>query len=93
MSEQEISRDTAFRICNKNLYLTYPQCDVTATVAMENLMKLWPSTIKYAIIVTELHEDGTPHLHLLIQMKTRADIKSASFLDSITGKHGNYQVP
>ncbi len=92
MSDQEQNRNSEFRLNAKNIYLTFPTCDVTATVAMASLMRMMQDKIKYAIISTELHEDGTPHLHLLIQMIDKCNIRRADYLDTITGKHGNYQV-
>ncbi len=81
-----------FNIHSKNLYLTYPKCDVQAKVVLENLLKMWPEKIKFAIISTEHHEDGELHLHLLIQMIGKAHVQTANFLDQLTGQHGNYQV-
>ncbi len=81
-----------FRLHAKTLYLTYPKCNVPAREVLEKLLKIYPTQIKYAIISTEHHEDGDLHLHLLIQSLEKFDIKTAKFLDQLTGQHGNYQV-
>jgi len=72
--------------------LTWPKNDVDAGEAMNKLMERFGAdNISYVCISTEEHEDGTPHLHALVCLKSKCDIKSAQDLDMVTGKHGNYQ--
>nr|QTE03411.1 MAG: putative replication-associated protein [Phoenicopteridae CRESS-DNA-virus sp.] len=81
-----------FRLNAKNLFLTWPKNDVDAGEAMNKLMERFGAdNISYVCISTEEHEDGTPHLHALVCLKSKCDIKSAQDLDMVTGKHGNYQ--
>jgi len=57
---------------------------------MENLLRLYPD-LDWAIIAQELHQDGTPHLHLLVRLAKKTNIRNMSHLDAIAGQHGNYQ--
>lgn len=42
-------------------------------------------------IAREEHEDGTPHLHILIRFIEKINYKDPACFDFLTGKHGNYQ--
>ncbi len=81
-----------FRLNARTLYLTFPQCDVTKEIVMTNVKNLFKDRIKYVIVCQEHHSDGELHLHMIISLTDKCDIKRADYLDVITGKHGNYQV-
>lgn len=40
----------------------------------------------------ELHEDGEPHLHIVVSFEKPLDVRKPDFFDCIGEKHGNYQV-
>nr|ALF37729.1 rolling circle replication initiator protein [Beet curly top virus] len=66
----------------KNFFLTYPQCSVTKEDALEQLLAInTPSNKKYIRICRELHENGEPHLHALIQFEGKVQIRNARYFD------------
>lgn len=86
----------AFRLSAKALLLTYPQCGLAKEAAMELLReKFPPENIIFMIVAQEFHEDGHPHLHALILLRTRCNIRNCRYLDLVEGEmvfHGNYQA-
>lgn len=83
-----------FRLKCKACFLTWPQNDMTKEDCLSRVIKvLEPEGLEWAVVASELHKDGTPHLHAICKFKADGvDIKNANpVLDSITGKHGNYQ--
>lgn len=81
-----------FRLDAKNLFLTYPQCNLSRDRVLELLLaKPWGSaTVTGYIVAQERHQDGHPHIHCLLLLDKRKNITSASWLD-LAGFHGNYQ--
>ncbi len=73
------ARHYIFRINAKNLSLTFTKCNQSKEVTMTKLRALFPSTLKYAIICQEHHEDGDLHLHLAIQAIGKFNIQTADF--------------
>nr|DAV60392.1 MAG TPA: Rep protein [Geminiviridae sp.] len=73
----------SFRISAKNIFLTYPQCDIPKDEAIEMLQHLNWSIVKptYIRVAREEHSDGFPHLHCLIQLSGKCNIKDARFFD------------
>lgn len=55
-----------FRISAKNLYLTYPKCDISPTDCLQQLKDKFPNNTFTHSICQEDHEDGTVHLHVLL---------------------------
>lgn len=83
-----------FRIHARNLFLTYPQCDVDPTVVLERI-KLWSDTtvpVEWAIVGQEHHKDGALHLHCCIHLKRKRNFHTPGCFDFLTLKHGNYQA-
>nr|ADR79365.1 C1 [Tobacco curly shoot virus] len=71
-----------FRINAKNYFLTYPHCSLTKEEALSQLKNLETPTNKLFIrICRELHEDGSPHLHVLIQFEGKFQCKNQRFFD------------
>lgn len=71
-----------FRINVKNIFLTYPRCSLTNDNALEQLLPIClPSIKKFIQVAWELHEDGSPHLHVLIQLESRAHITNKRLFD------------
>nr|AFP89683.1 Rep protein [Tomato leaf curl Taiwan virus] len=71
-----------FRINAKNYFLTYPHCSLTKEEALSQIQALQTPTNKLFIrVCRELHEDGTPHLHILIQFEGKFQCKNNRFFD------------
>nr|ADN85607.1 replication initiator protein [Tomato leaf curl Gujarat virus] len=71
-----------FKINAKNYFLTYPKCSLTKEEALSQLLNLQTPTFKKFIrICRELHDDGTPHLHVLIQFEGKSQCKNNRFFD------------
>nr|QTE03350.1 MAG: replication-associated protein [Emberiza chrysophrys CRESS-DNA-virus sp.] len=87
----------AYRIQAKNIFLTYPHCTLTKQEALEQLQAIdCPSNKKFIRISRELHENGQPHLHVLIQFQGKVQISNPRHFDlrhpsSSTGFHPNIQ--
>nr|CAH18740.1 rep protein [Papaya leaf curl China virus] len=74
-----------FRINAKNYFLTYPHCSLTKEEALSQIKALETPTNKLFIrICRELHEDGTPHLHVLIQFEGKFQCKNQRFFDLVS---------
>nr|WND60535.1 replication initiation protein [Tomato leaf curl virus] len=71
-----------FKINAKNYFLTYPKCSLTKEEALSQFLNLQtPTSKKFIRICRELHEDGTPHLHVLIQFEGKFQCKNNRFFD------------
>lgn len=77
-----------YRIHTKQLFLTYPKCNLELDVALSEISSIL-SIDKY-IIAREKHTDGGAHIHMYIKCLNPADIRKPDKLD-ILGFHGNYQ--
>ncbi|AIQ82288.1 replication associated protein [Synedrella leaf curl virus-[Portblair:Andaman]] len=71
-----------FKINAKNYFLTYPKCSLTKEEALSQFLNLQtPTSKKFIRICRELHEDGTPHLHVLIQFEGKFQCRNNRFFD------------
>lgn len=78
------------RLCAANYFLTYPQC----TLSKEELLEFLNEKLKnltYYVISQEVHEDGNLHLHALVCLASRLDIRSERYFD-VGGFHPNIQA-
>ncbi|ADV15490.1 replication-associated protein [Sida micrantha mosaic virus [Brazil:Mato grosso do sul:2:2007] - [Bolivia]] len=74
-----------FKINAKNYFLTYPQCSLTKEETLSQLQSLTtPVNKKYIKISRELHEDGQPHLHVLIQFEGKFQCTNQRFFDLVS---------
>nr|WLD18032.1 Rep [Chilli leaf curl virus] len=74
-----------FQIYAKNYFLTYPQCSLTKEQALSQLKNLSTPTNKLFIRVSrELHENGEPHLHVLIQFEGKFKCQNNRFFDLVS---------
>ncbi|BAG68479.1 AC1 protein [Eupatorium yellow vein virus-[Japan:Kagawa:Tomato:1997]] len=74
-----------FQINSKNYFLTYPQCSLTKEEALSQIKNLETPTNKLFIrICRELHEDGNPHLHILIQFEGKYRCTNQRFFDLVS---------
>lgn len=82
----------SFRLDGQYLFLTYPRCVLARDQALDLITtKLGNCTITHHAVAREEHEDGHPHLHMLLILATRKSFRRADFAD-IAGYHGNYQT-
>nr|WER78710.1 C1 [Tomato yellow leaf curl virus] len=74
-----------FKINSKNYFLTYPHCSLTKEEALSQIQALETPTNKLFIrICRELHEDGSPHLHVLIQFEGKYQCTNQRFFDLVS---------
>nr|AIP88402.1 replication associated protein [South African cassava mosaic virus] len=74
-----------FGIKAKNYFLTYPKCNLSKEAALDQLRQLQTPTNKLFIkICRELHENGEPHLHALIQFEGKYNCTNQRFFDLIS---------
>jgi hypothetical protein len=73
-----------------NLYfVTYPQCDLTRERVQEFFQNVPGLKSDAGVICRELHEDGNPHIHALVQFPGIKEVSTRSF--DIDGFHPNIQ--
>nr|AGH27843.1 AC1 protein [Tomato yellow leaf curl virus] len=74
-----------FKIYAKNYFLTYPNCSLSEEEALSQLKNLeTPPNRKYIKVCRELHENGEPHLHVLIQFEGKYQCKNERFFDLVS---------
>nr|AIY31205.1 AC1 protein [Tomato yellow leaf curl virus] len=74
-----------FKIYAKNYFLTFPNCSLTKEEALSQLKNLeTPTNKKYIKVCRELHENGEPHLHVLIQFEGKYQCKNQRFFDLVS---------
>nr|WOL23678.1 C1 [Tomato yellow leaf curl virus] len=74
-----------FNIYAKNYFLTYPKCSLSKEEALSQLKNLeTPTNKKYIKVCKELHENGEPHLHVLIQFEGKYQCKNQRFFDLVS---------
>jgi len=79
-----------FRLNAANLFLTYPQSQVSKEEALQRVLKEWE--VQWAVSAEEKHADGHPHLHLAVGLTRKYNFKSADFADFVGSKHGDYRA-
>nr|ACS36704.1 AC1 protein [Tomato yellow leaf curl Guangdong virus] len=83
-----------FIINAKSYFLTYPHCSLSKEEALSQLLALSTPTNKLFIrICRELHEDGTPHLHILIQFEGKFKCQNNRFFDLISPTRSTHFHP
>ncbi|ADO40529.1 replicase [Bhendi yellow vein mosaic virus [India:Sonipat OY92B:2005]] len=74
-----------FQIYSKNYFLTYPKCSLTKEEALSQIQNLHtPTNKKFIKICRELHENGEPHLHVLIQFEGKYKCQNQRFFDLVS---------
>ena len=81
---------TSFRLQAKNLFLTYPKCNVEPSICLENIKKKFGEDLLWAVVGQETHADGDLHLHCAIALNRKLRTRDPRFCDELTGKHGDY---
>nr|QUS52910.1 replication-associated protein [Muntingia yellow spot virus] len=80
-----MSRPKRFQVFAKNYFLTYPHCSLTKEEALAQLQQLnTPTNKKFIRVTRELHEDGQPHLHVLIQFEGKYKCQNQRFFDLVS---------
>jgi hypothetical protein len=96
--KQPIEKKIKFRLSGRNLFLTYPKCDIPRDDAWDLLQELLvrgrgPYHSIHA--AQEKHKDGDIHYHVLVCYENKIDVRVPSHYDlhykGIT-YHGNYQI-
>nr|UUF95095.1 rep protein [Chilli leaf curl Ahmedabad virus] len=74
-----------FNINAKNYFLTYPNCSLSKEEALSQLQNLeTPVNKLYIRVCRELHENGEPHLHVLLQFEGKYQCTNNRFFDLIS---------
>nr|ABO41854.1 replication associated protein [Tomato yellow vein streak virus] len=74
-----------FTVNAKNFFLTYPHCSLTKEETLSQLQALkTPTNKKFIRVTRELHEDGEPHLHVLIQFEGKFKCQNQRFFDLVS---------
>lgn len=86
-----------WRLQAKNLFLTFPQCPTAKETVMQNVKNKFGTQLSWCVVAQETHEDGAPHLHVCIALKSKYRSTLPSDLDCCaqngsTTYHGNYQA-
>lgn len=76
------------RIQAKGWFLTWPKCHISKEDALELLKAT--GELEEWVVASELHKDGTPHLHAFIKYSRKVDFKVDRW--DLGTFHGNYQV-
>lgn len=79
----------------RNWFLTFPQSGraITKDEVLLRLFSKWEKEkFDFIIIAQETHQDGEPHLHLVISFKERLRTRNRGEFDFLLQKHGNYQT-
>nr|UFP62885.1 AC1 [African cassava mosaic virus] len=90
-------RTPRFRVQAKNVFLTYPKCSIPKEHLLSFIQTLsLPSNPKFIKICRELHQNGEPHLHALIQFEGKITITNNRLFDCVhpscsTSFHPNIQ--
>lgn len=82
-----------FRINAKNFFLTYPNCSLDLDQALDQLKTIF-SAATYIVVAQELHANGQPHLHSLVCLPRKLDVRNQSFADLAHNNrtwHGSYE--
>nr|AFD54554.1 replication-associated protein [Macroptilium yellow spot virus] len=79
-----------FKIQSKNYFLTYPKCSISKEEALAQLLALdTPTNKKYIRVCRELHGNGEPHLHALLQFEGKFTCTNCRFFDLRHPSHSN----
>jgi len=83
-------KESKWRFNARKTFLTYAQCPLSKEVVYGAIHAKYPC--KYAMISTELHEDGNTHLHCVFEFQKKVNCRSQAMFD-VQGYHPNIQVP
>jgi len=89
VKEQKVEGESKFRLNCRQLFLTYPKMENSKEEVLEAL-RAKKLDIRDYIVSRELHEDGTPHIHVYLCLNSVINYKDPKCLD-ILGQHGSYE--
>lgn len=81
-----------FSLNGQNFFLTFPQNDTDAQLAMDRLKQSIGDDLVCAIIAQEKHQDGHNHLHIYFKTNKRIQTTKNTYFNYIADKQGNYQT-
>ena len=90
-SSTQITSKKSFRINAKYWALTYPQCSLPNSAALIALKDIAKERLHWCLVGEEKHADGQPHLHAIVALHTRWNVRNPHHWD-LHGYHGNYQA-
>lgn len=80
-----------FRVNARNFALTYPHQDGIDNLTVDALIDCFTALgSNYGLVSKELHADGTPHFHALVQFPKKKDVTDPLYFD-VGGCHPNVQ--
>ncbi|AAM78600.1 replication protein [Potato yellow mosaic virus-[Guadeloupe]] len=87
-------RKGSFSIKAKNYFLTYPHCSLSKEDALSQIQNLnIPVNKKFIKICRELHENGEPHLHVLIQFEGKFNCTNNRLFDLVSPTRSTHFHP
>lgn len=88
---QSSSSTAQFRLQSKHIFLTYPQCSYTPEDLLRNLQVRFENPNNHFLISREKHEDGSWHLHALLDLKEKFRTRRVDYFDDLVvpPKHPN----
>ena len=91
-----IMKANTYRLSAKNLFLTYPNCNLSVGLALNLLkFKLSNQIIVDYLLVSEPHSDGSLHLHVYLKLSKILNTYNPAYLDINILPfrfHGNYEA-
>nr|WCR62204.1 MAG: replication associated protein [Circoviridae sp.] len=86
------ARPKRFRLQAKNIFLTWPQCEVSKEAALEFIKDVCKDFgVSYVFVARESHKDGNKHIHALVRLKEAIDTYDERFFD-MEDKHPHIEV-
>lgn len=85
------SKTGRFSFRSTSMFLTFPRCATQPQVVLDRALEKWGRNVDFAVVSTEKHQDGSPHLHAVFGFKERISGSNARFVDFLSGSHGNVQ--
>jgi hypothetical protein len=58
----------------KQWFLTYPKCYLEKDVALSELQGKFAATVDAYVVAREMHQDGTPHLHMYLKFNRKINL-------------------
>ncbi|AFP99153.1 replication-associated protein [Sida golden mosaic Braco virus-[Jamaica:Liguanea:2008]] len=87
-------RKGSFYVKAKNYFITYPDCSLTKEEALSQLQNLsTPVNKKFIKICRELHQNGNPHLHVLVQFEGKYQCTNNRFFDLVSPNRSTHFHP
>ena len=78
-----------FRINSKKFFLTFPQCDVEPSLALERILD--KECVEWVVVAQENHKEDGLHLHICFELTKKKNVTRQDYFDYTVGAHGNYQ--